>query len=250
MQNFIMDLAAVAGVNYFLKRNRKYRYLIIAAAVTSVLGLVLLIFIRNYLLYCLITHFLLNTCMVLVCFGRCSRKEFIENFAVTYFVVVLLGGILEWLRGSGIFSANFFLLMLAGITGSCGILFYLMQRKDFGNYIIGVKICKDCRFMELKAYWDSGNQLRDPYTGQGISIISYAKAKEFLSEEKDHIRYVPYRSLGEEGGLLRVTNVDEMILFHGKREVHMKQMAIGIAEEGLLEDKEYDLILHAGIGIG
>lgn len=244
-----MDLAAVAGVNYFLKRRRKYRYLIFAAAVTSLLSLALLVFLRNYLLYCLITHFLLNTCMVFFCFGRCGRKEFIENFAVTYFVIVLLGGILEWLRGSGIFPKNFFLLMLAGILGICGILSYLMQRKDFGNHLIGVKIRKDCRLMELRAYWDSGNQLRDPYTGQGISILSYARAKEFLNDEKDHIRYVPYRSLGDEG-LLRVTNVDELILFHGKREVHMKRMAIGIADEGLLEDKEYDLILHASIGIG
>lgn len=244
-----MDLVAVTGANYFLKRHRKYRYLVLTAAVTSLLGLALLLLIRNYLLYCLATHFLLNTCMVVVCFGKCGKKEFIENFAVTYLVVILLGGIMEWLQRTGVFPKNFFLLLLAGILGIYSALLYLMQRKDFGDHMIDVKINKDQRCMELNAYWDSGNQLRDPYTGQGISILSYAKAQEFLDDTKDLIRYVPYRSLGKEGGLLRVTNVDELILLYGKREVHMKRMAIGIANEGLLEDKEYDLILHASIGI-
>lgn len=243
-----MDLIAVCGANYFLKRRRKYRYLILTAAATSLFGLVLLIFIRNYLLYCLITHFLLNTVMVYVCFGRCSRKEFIENFAVTYFIVILLGGILEWLQGSGIFPQIFFLMVLAGIAGICVVLFYLMRRKNFGNHIVEVRIRKDCRNMELKGYWDSGNQLRDPYTGQGISILSNAKAREFVDEKRDRIRFVPYRSLGETEGLLAVLDVDEMVLLDGRRRQELRHMAIGIAQKGLLEDKAYDMILHASLG--
>ncbi|MBP3487809.1 MAG: sigma-E processing peptidase SpoIIGA [Roseburia sp.] len=243
-----MDLIAVCGANYFLKRRKKYRRLIPAAAVTSFLGLVLLVFIRNYLLYCLITHFLLNTFMTALCFGRCGKKEFIENFAVIYFVVILLGGILEWLQGSGMFPQNFFLMALAGIAGICVALFYLMRRKNFGNHIVEVRICKDCRNMELRGYWDSGNQLRDPYTGQGISILSHAKAREFVDEKKDRIRFVPYRSLGETEGLLAVLDVDEMVLKDGKKRQELRHMAIGIAQKGLLEDKAYDLILHASLG--
>lgn len=231
-----------------MKRRKKYRRLISAAAVTSFLGLVLLVFIRNYLLYCLITHFLLNTFMTVLCFGRCGKKEFIENFAVIYFVVILLGGILEWLQGSGMFPQNFSLMTLAGIAGICVVLFYLMRRKNFGNHIVEVRICKDCRNMELRGYWDSGNQLRDPYTGQGISILSHAKAREFVDEKKDHIRFVPYRSLGETEGLLAVLDVDEMVLKDGRKRQELRHMAIGIAQKGLLEDKAYDLILHASLG--
>ena len=63
------------------------------------------------------------------------------------------------------------------------------------------------------------------------------------------MRYVPYRSLGEEDGLLGVTNVDEIVLINGKKTVCFKHVAVGVAGEGLLEGKEYDLILHASINL-
>jgi len=247
LQNFLMDLIAVAGVNYFLRRRRKYRWLVLTAGVSSLLGLALVLLVKSYPLYCLLSHFFLNTCMVFVCFGRCGRREFLENWAVTYLVVILLGGIVEWLGESRLVSQNFFLLGIAGMIGVSGILKYFLWRRNFCNHILQVRIRKDYRSMEVRAYLDSGNQLRDPYTGQGISILSQAKAKEFFDGTKDRIRFVPYRSLGETAGLLRVTNVDEILLYDGGRRVCMRQMAIGIADEGLLEDKEYDLILHASL---
>lgn len=154
---------------------------------------------------------------------------------------------MQWLKESGIVPENFFLQLIGVLFAGYGILLYLMHKRTFTNHIYLVKLRKDQRCMEVKAYWDSGNQLRDPYTGQEISILSSKKAKEFLDVKKDRIRYVPYRSLGETEGLLGVTNVDEMILFDGKKTIHRKQMAIGIAENNLLEEKEYDLILHGSL---
>ena len=107
---------------------------------------------------------------------------------------------------------------------------------------------KDARRMALSAYWDSGNQLRDPYTGQPICILSYSLAEKFVDQTKDRIRFVPYRALGAEDGLLAVMDVDEMILQDGRQMRRYEHMAVGIAQKGLLEDKEYDLILHASLG--
>lgn len=247
LQNFLMDFIAIAGTNFFLKRYKRYRNLVLAACVSSVFGLVCLLMVRNYLLYCLITHFLINTAMVRIGFGRCKRREFIENWAVTYMVVILLGGILEWIGESKVPLQNVFLAVPAAVLLVYGILGYLMQRKSFHNHMLRVSISKDVRRMEVVAYWDSGNQLRDPYTGQGISIISHTKAQEFMDYSKDRIRLVPYRSLGRDTGLLAVIDVDEMILQDGIHRQRLKMAAIGIAGCGLLEDKEYDLILHASL---
>lgn len=242
-----MDFIAISGTNFFLKRHRKYRYLLLGAGGSSLLGLAGLLVIRNYVLYCIITHFLINTAMVVFCFGRCGWREFLENWAVTYLVVILLGGILEWFGGSSIFLQNLLLAAPAGAFLVYGFLLYLMRRKNFGNHLCRVFINKDVRQMELVAYWDSGNQLRDPYTGQGICILSHAKAQEFVDSKKDRIRLVPYRSLGENAGLIAVTDVDEMVLQDGIHKHKLKTVAIGIAGQGLLEDKEYDLILHASL---
>ena len=43
-------------------------------------------------------------------------------------------------------------------------------------------------------------------------------------------------------------DVDEMILQDGRQMRRYEHMAVGIAQKGLLEDKEYDLILHASLG--
>lgn len=247
MQNFLVDMIAVISVNVFLRRHRKNRYLILTAVLSSILGLILLLALKNYQSYCILVHLLLNTGMVWIGFGKCKRREFIENWAMTYFVIILLGGLLAWLRRIHIFSEHFFLLLLAGACGIYVLLIYLMQKRDFGNHIFTVMLEKESRRMEIKGYWDSGNQLRDPYTGQGISILSYEKAKTFLVEERDRMRLVPYRSLGKKDGLLWVTDVDELRVIDGAGCRQITHAAIGIADPQLLEDKEYDLILHASL---
>lgn len=245
IQNFLMDLIAVTGANYFLRRHRKYRYLIGASAASSVAGLFLLLTVRDTVLYAIASHFLLNTGMVLFCFGRCGKKEFLENWTVTYFVVILLGGTMEWLLENNILSRKSLLLGIAGVFLVYGILLYLMQRRDFRNHILNAQLKKRGYCLPLKAYWDSGNQLRDPYTGQGICILSGEKAKTFFDENNDRFRLVPYCSLGENAGMLWVTDVDELLLFDGKKTTRVAHVAVGIADEGLLENREYDFILHA-----
>lgn len=240
-----MDFVAVTGVNYFLRRRKKWRRLFLTALLSSIIGLFLILWIKNALLYRLVAHFLLNTVMVGIAFGISGKREFLENFAVTYLVVIVLGGIMQGIQESNLIPSGFLLQILVTGLLCYMILTYLMQRKTFQNHIFPAEIKKDVRCMQVKAYWDSGNQLRDPCTGQAVSILSRKLASGFLDDSKDNIRYVPFRSLGEEQGLLEVTNIDELLIYDGKKVIRMEQMAIGIAGEGLLEDKEYDLILHA-----
>lgn len=243
-----MDFLAVAGANFFLKRCRKMRWLLLGAAVSAVLGLCCILLCRNYLLYCLLTHFLINTLMTVICFGRCDRRQFFENWLAVYLVVLLLGGAFEWLQESGILSKSRGVAIAAAVTVTCGLLRYLGRRRAFGSHVRRAWLGKDARRMALSAYWDSGNQLRDPYTGQPICILSYSLAEKFVDQTKDRIRFVPYRALGAEDGLLAVMDVDEMILQDGRQMRRYEHMAVGIAQKGLLEDKEYDLILHASLG--
>ena len=82
-----MDLLAIVGVNRFLRRQKKLWRLAAAAAAASAGGLFLLLTIKNTFLYMAFSHLFVNTGMVFLAFGRCRRKEFLENWAVTYLVV-------------------------------------------------------------------------------------------------------------------------------------------------------------------
>lgn len=246
IKSFVMDFAALYGVDYFLHRHRKKRYLLSASASGAAAGLVLLLMIKNPVGYVLISYLLQTTLMVFIAFGRSSYREFLENWAVTYLVFLLLGGMVEWLGESiGKAPQNSVPVVAGSIFGVYGILRYLMRRKDFKNHILEAQIKKRGVSLPVRAYWDSGNQLRDPYTGQGICILSEAKAREFFDEKWDHFRLVPYHSLGESEGMLWVTDVDELLLFDGKKTLRLPHTAVGVADEGLLEMREYDFILHA-----
>lgn len=237
----------MTGVNYFLKRRKKYSRLAVTALLSSAAGLALVLFVRNYFIYRLLSHFLLNTLMVFLCFGAGEKKEFLENWAVTYFAVIVLGGIFQWLLAEGVLPSAFLMQATAAALLGYLALLYLMRKKSFGNHIFSAEIRKDSRSIRLKAYWDSGNQLKDPYSGQAVSILSREKAAALMDDTKALVRYVPFRSLGEKEGLLAVTSVDELLIFDGSRTIRTGKTAIGIAETGLLEGRDYDLILHASL---
>lgn len=247
LQNLFMDYAAVMGSNFLLKRRKGGIRLFLVSLLCSVAGLILVLFVKNPLWYQLLAHFVLNTGMVLGCFGIGSKKQFLENWIVTYFAVVLLGGGMEWLQEQQLLSGYRLIQMLITATVLFCAVTYLVQFRSFGQNLFPGCIKKGERQMKLQAYYDSGNQLRDPYTGKAVSILSFKKAEEFLEAEKDSIRLVPYRSLGEQNGLLKVTDVEILEIIQGRRRTVIKNAAIGVAEEGLLEGKEYDLILHAAL---
>ena len=61
--------------------------------------------------------------------------------------------------------------------------------------------------METMGYWDSGNQLRDPYNHRPVCILSKKVAAKILNPKKDRVHFIPYCSLGQKEGLLPVTEI-------------------------------------------
>lgn len=245
LENLFMDYMAILGCNCLLKRRVHAGRLFSVSLIFSLFHLFLLCLIQNRILYCLIAHFVLNTGMVFFCFGWEGKRVYLENWIVTYFICVIQGGMLEWLLEQQIFSQSEILQMLIVMAAVITAVIYFGERRIYGNHIYPVELKNGERCIRLHAYWDSGNQLADPYTGQEINILSQAVAGNIFSGEKNLIRFVPYRSLGEKSGLIAVTNVDEMIIFQGKRAVKIAHAAIGTADKMLFDGKEYEMILNA-----
>lgn len=247
LQNLFMDYVAVTGTNYLLKRQKKCGRLFLAAALFAGGSLFLVLFVRNKVWYQIIAHFVLNTGMVGLCFGKSSKKQFLENWLVTYLMVILLGGGMEWLEQSRFVRQISMLELLLAVTILFSAVAYLRQCRTYGSYVLMVALKKGERIGKLYAFYDSGNQLRDPYTGKAISILSYKAAEPFQKLQEDKIRYVPYRSLGEEHGLLPVMDVEELQIYRGGRTVTIQNAALGIADDGLFAGKQYDMILNAAL---
>ena len=127
------------------------------------------------------------------------------------------------------------------------VTWYLGRRKQFGNQLFPVTLVHRGHAMEIMGYWDSGNQLRDPYDHIPVCILSRHMAAKILNPKKDRVHFIPYCSLGQKEGLLPVTEITCIKIQNGRHEVEIRPATVGIANEGLLEGKEYDMILHASM---
>lgn len=237
----------MAGVNYFLKRRKKLRRLLTVSMLASVGSLLIHIYISNAGFRTILLHFVLNTAMTVLAFGRKNKKYFLENWLFIYMAVLFLGGVMEWEEALGL-PVSFFWgkVIVAGVLLT-GVTIYFVQKKDFMEQILKVDVIHHGKTWELSGYWDSGNLLQDPYNGKPVNILQAELAEQIFSEQGDYMRLIPYCSLGNANGLLSVYNAEKMYIYQGEKRLLVEPAVFGIAEAGLLEGREYDVILQASM---
>lgn len=193
----------------------------------------------------ILLHFGLNTVMSAAAFGWKDKKFCLENWLFIYLVILFLGGIMEWEASLGIPVSFFWLKVLVAAILLTVATLYLMQKKELMEQIFQVDILHHGKIFQLRGYWDSGNLLKDPYNGKPVNILQATLAKQIFTEQNDYMRFIPYCSLGNTNGLLSVYNAEKMYIYQGTERFEIKPAVFGIAEAGLLEGKEYDVILQA-----
>ena len=242
-----MDYIALTGVNFFLKRRKRLLRLFTVALLGSFLSLLIQINIRDAGIRMIVLHFIVNTGMTAFAFGFPGKKGFLENWSFVYLTILFLGGFMEWEENIG-FPASFFWLKAAIAAGVLSVAtVYLMQKKNFTNLLYEVEVRNGENRMTLHAYLDSGNLLVDPYIKEPVHLMTKSKALELLENKNEPIRLIPYRSLGNENGLLPVCSIEEMVIKQEKGTLRIKPAVIGMATDELLRGMEYDMILQATV---
>lgn len=242
-----MDYIALTGVNYFLKRQRRLGRLFFTSILASFGSLFLHIGIKNSGIRTILLHFVLNTIMTVFAFGWKAKKEFLENWFFIYLCILFLGGIMEWEEGLGIPGSFFWFKAVVSAVLLTMASRVFSQKRFIMEQIVRIDIIHHGKVWELKGYWDSGNLLKDPYIQKPVNILEKKIAEQIVCPNEDAIRLVPYCSLGNKNGLLSVFNAEKMYIYQGKKRLEVIPAVFGIAEAGLLDGKEYDVILQASI---
>lgn len=247
LQNMCMDYIALSGANFFFKRGKSLWRLFLIAMLSSVESLFLQLYISDVDMRNILLHFIVNSGMVLFAFGKSEWKTYLENWLTIYFAILFLGGVMEWETNMGI-SLHFFWgkALIAAILLTIANLL-ISKKSDFLKHLFVIEIEHRGRKWKLKGYWDSGNLLEDPYIGEPVNILQAQMAEEIFDLKNDLRRLVPYVSLGNINGLLTVCNAERMYIYRGKEQIKVEPAVLGIAENGLLEEKEYQVILQASI---
>lgn len=236
--NFLFDYVIISSVNYILRRNIKY-YRIIIASLFGNISLLLFEIMEYRLIFILLK---LIICMVinLIAFGFRDIKYFIKNIVYFYLVSMLIGGVvyffdMQFLVGdSGLIlkDNNLFKYLIVIILS---LLFYyrylsnmVLLRNNYSYYYNCYIYLDDKRMLELNAFLDTGNKLKDPYNNRDIVLINDDMLVNYSIKKPI---YVPYNSLNNHG-LLTCFRA-EKIMIDGKEG---RNFLVGISKEKMFID--------------
>ena len=181
-----------------------------------------------------------------IAFGRLSWKQILMFFLIKYAfsglavpIISCFGGASAVIR-NGIIYFNIDAKIFIPVLILCIILSLLtaklmkIKRKEFYTILItGMN-----EQIRLKALYDSGNMLRNPYDKSGVMIVSKETA-ERIGYERTYL--IPFTALGSENGLLRAFKAAGIYCVENGKSIN--NVTIGISEHSLSKNKEIEALI-------
>ncbi len=248
IQNFIIKIAVL----YLTLYCNKYQFLIktakgigkilFAAFIGTMIEIVGLLLGNSYNLFLLLVHLLEIPFMVLLVVGK-NRSQMWKIMISGYFFIMVINAILEMLwNWFGVYGNYLFLLCVAcgmAYIGICVWKNYTHMQK--GIYPVEILYAK--KQIITYGFYDSGNRLIDPYTKKGVHIISPDLISQLQMEGSKEV-YIPYQSLGNKEGLIKVYYLEYIRIQKEQQLLEFEMVPVGVADEALFQNKKYQMILN------
>lgn len=250
LTNCYLDFLAVCAVGEILRQKRKLLRYLLGCALAGLASCVLLWLVGSYRAYLLCMHFIVNPGMIVFCFFPAEKKIYVKAFCLTYFVMLILGGSVEWLYAT-VAGRRFYELCacLAAIPVAVFIYILRRKRKNVPDAFL-VRITHGGKTLDLPALYDTGNRLFDPYVKKPVHIVSkdvfYA-----LSGGVAPLRLIPFSSVGCGDGMIYAFTAERMQIVNeesGEPVAEITPAVLAAAENELFLGRRYQVILHSDAG--
>lgn len=231
-----------------LKCSATHGSICLGAIVGSLLTCIVMILPIPYaLVKFVLFHMFVNTCMIRVGLKIKNIPAFVKALIMLYIGGFLLGGIMEYFSQYVRIGSLFLIVAIAGYYMVLGIWKFISYLQRWNQSHCEVDLYINDKKYQVNALIDTGNGLRDPISGQPVSVLEQKIARKLL-EEKDekNFRYVPYRTVGKSEGVLPVFRVDRMCV-HRDTDAWIETPLIGISEEEISAEGEYEMILNPNL---
>lgn len=255
LENFIVNFFIMFLTSQTLKVNSKILYLLISSFLGSLYILVLIIpplALFNKLIFKILIAFIL----VLIAF---RKKDLIFNIKATGIYILysmVIAGICVFLecnnmRGKTfLFIENFsykklmMSMMLIYIIGN-KLIWYIKDRKEISNFIYDIDIILKKDHKVVKAFLDTGNELREPATNLPVVVVDKDVFNNVDLDCYDKF-YIPYRVVNGNFGNLKGFKPNYIDIHLGERK-EKKEVIIALSESQLSGVKDYKALLSRGI---
>lgn len=246
--NFMMDYLLLLLVRKMLSCSATHGNVCLGALVGSLLTCIVVILpIPFAFIKFVLFHVLVNTCMIRVGLKIKNIRSLVKSLILLYIGGFLLGGILEALSQYVKIGSLFFAVAIAGYYIVLGIWKFISYVQRWNRYHCMVELYFGDEKYLVRGLIDTGNGLRDPLSGQPVSILNRQSAKKLLGEAGvKNMRYIPYQSIGKKEGVLPAFQIDKMCI-RQEKECWVEHPLIGISEEEVSAGGEYEMILNPNL---
>jgi len=256
MKVAVMYLALYCNKIYFeVVEGKGWLKIGLASGIGTIIEIAGLLFSSPYYVFVAVVNLLEVPMMVLYVVGK-KRQQMLQVILSGYFFTMLINGVLEALWNQfGEHGGYIFYLLFSSSAVLVGVRMwknYIKMQKG----IVQVQLSHQGNQIQIKGFYDSGNLLRDPYTGKGVHIILEQRVRELgivrmekvmdeLEEAQNSLSvHIPYHALGNQAGLLEVYYIDEMIVEGEKGRITIQNCPVGVTKDNLFEGKKYEMILN------
>lgn len=234
--NFIMNLFLIMATAMLRqKRCRFYRFFLLSG-MDAVCSVVFTYFLwENKILQLSIALFRIGIFVFLSLKGE-SFSVWLKDTACFLFLTFFAGGMIGVLQE--ILIRTFHILQMPSAiciilaVALLSILFYVLQwdivsQEQERKNIRTVKVIHRGKEEEIKALYDTGNQLVSPYTGEGVVIISKRLSEAIGLSCGQNPVLIPYHSIGG-SGLLKAYRLECLQMRGG---ICKKELLAAVSEE-------------------
>lgn len=243
--NLILDFALLLLIHPKQKRN--YRRLF-GAAGTGAMGAVLLLTNMIPIWSYMVLRLLIAGLMAGIGIPYKGIGELLCNTALIYGTGAALYGISFIFFGNeGVQNVTITYLSLLGsvlilFLGRC-LYVFREKRKNRNIYRFEFILSHCGKAVKGRAFYDSGNHLYEPVSGWPVILVK-EKVLKSLCIEKDKMRVIPYKAVGNTAGLLSAYPMEKLIVQSGGEKKTWINFYAAVVPDELLKQEECDVILH------
>lgn len=126
------------------------------------------------------------------------------------------------------------------------LVIFVKERRCLDNLIFEVEIINDHKINKVKAFLDTGNELREPATNLPVMLIEKSFFGEIHLEDKEKF-YIPYKVINGYSGKLIGFKPDYINIHLSEKKVETKDVIIAFCDNKLSNLNDYNALLSRGI---
>ncbi|MBQ6994612.1 MAG: sigma-E processing peptidase SpoIIGA [Lachnospiraceae bacterium] len=250
IENLLLDGAMLVLTLFLMRKRIYYGRVVVAATLGAFVSTFMLIIGLQFGLIYIVILCITGMVMMRLCMKQKKWNELIQG-VVYYFALVFsyakIHQVSEWLIGGRV-NGIVLVLLAMGVMGVALLYMTYQNHRNRQKPIYYVELTERGKSVELKALLDTGNALREPFSGKPVSIVESNVWHNIVEEcAPEKFKVIPFHSIGQEHGMLQGTEIEKLIIRQDDREIVQKNAIIAFYEGNLSNDKSYQMILHQSL---